>query len=293
MPTRRRAISTPGERKDPAARGPASAALSLGLHVFLVALLVRLTVMPAEWFTDVVRNPPRPVERIGFLQLPRGAPPLEAPRRGGDNLPASSAPPATARIPVRPVAIPTGLPPMPSRRPDAAPGSGTGPLVGGGGDTRGVRPAYTDPRLWAPAGPVVTAPLSVTERLDSAMAPVFGALADSMRRAAANARDPNDWTVRIGGQRFGLDEKFIRLGPVSIPTPLLAFLPLNVGANPVAVERERRLSQMRAEIMEQAARAARDDDFQRAVQALRERKQKEREEKKKAEPPPPPPRITP
>jgi hypothetical protein len=43
--------------------------------------------------------------------------------------------------------------------------------------------------------------------------------------------------------------------------------------------------QMRGEILEQAARAARDEDFQKAVKSLRERKQKERDDAKKAEPP--------
>lgn len=283
MRERRRAISTPGDRRAPDTRGPASVALSLVLHVLFIAALVRLTVMPPEWFSDFMRTAPPPIERVGFLQLPRGEPPLEAPRRGGDNRPASSAPPRTVAIPVAPVEVPSGLPPLPTRPPRTAIDIGTGPLVGGGGETRGVRPAYTDPRLWAPTGPVVTAPLSATERLDSALAPTFNTLADSMRRAAAGGRDPNDWTFKVGGQRFGVDPRFIRLGPVSIPTALLAFLPLNVQGNPGAYERERRLLQMRAEILDQAARAARDEDFNKAVKALRERKQKERDEKKKAD----------
>jgi hypothetical protein len=286
---RRRAISTPGERKDPAARGPASVAVSLVLHVVLVVALVQITLVRSEWLEEFLRREkPAVVEKIGFLQLPQGEPPRELPRRGGDNLPVSSAPPTFALpMPVAPLDAPSALPPIPTNRPTATIEVGNGPLVGGGGDTRGVRPSYTAPPLWAPVGPAVTAPLSATERLDSALSPTFAALADSIRREAANRRDPNDWTKTIGGRKYGIDPSYIRLGPVSIPTALLAFLPMNVGANPAAIERQRRLDYMRQEIQLQAARAAREEEFNLAVKALRERKQKERDEKKKADPPPP------
>jgi len=284
---RRRAISTPGERRDSAPRGPWSVATSIGVHIILVLVLIQLTVMPAEWFVMLTGTRSPPVERVGFLQLPQGDPPSDAPRRGGNDIPLSPLPQISAPRPVAPLAAPTGLPPIPSRPPRTAGEIGTGPLVGGGGETRGVRPAYTDPRLWVRNAPTVTAPLSGVEKLDSAIAPIFRELADSMRAAAASGRDPNDWTFRVGGQKFGIDQQFIRLGPVSIPTAALAFLPLNVQANPSAIERDRRLSQMRTEIMEQSMRAARDEDFQNAVKALRERKEREREEKKKADRTPP------
>lgn len=256
-------------------------ALSVALHVVLVLLLLQLTVVRADWLGLLMRLEPPPVERIGFLQLPKGEPAGEAPRRGGDDRPVRLAPPRL--VPIAPVDIPSSLPPLPKRSIVAEPEGGTGPLVGGGGDTRGVRPSYGDPRLWAPTAPVVTAPLAGTAKLDSAIAPIFRELADSMRAAAAAGRDPTDWTMKIGGQKYGIDRSFIRLGPVSIPTAALAFLPLNVQGNPTVMERNRRLAEMRTEIMEQAIRAARDEDFRAAVKALRERKEKEREDKKKAE----------
>jgi hypothetical protein len=285
---RRRAISTPGERKDPSARGPVTVAISVGVHVVLVIALVRVTLVNSEWLREFIRRETPPVvERIGFVQLPRGEAPREAPRRGGDNRPITSAPPSlVAPPPVAPVDAPSALPPMPTSPPKASIETGSGPLVGGGGDTRGVRPAFSSPPLWAPIGPAVTAPLSATEKLDSAMAPTFAALADSIRRELGR-RDPNDWTKTIGGRKYGIDPSFIRLGPVSIPTPLLALLPMNQGANPAAIERQRRLDFMRNEILMQAARAAREEEFDLAVKALRERKQKERDEKKKAEQAPP------
>ena len=281
---RRRAISTFAERRDPAKRGPGTVAVSVVVHVAFVLVLLQLTIGPADWIDSIMRSSPAPVERIGFLQLPRGEPPIDTPRRGGDNQPLSAAPPSE-RIPVPPVAIPSSLPPISSRPPRTAVDFGSGPLVGGGGDTRGVRPSYSDPRIWAPTSPVVTAPLTATARIDSVMLPLYQALVDSMRRANGG-RDPQDWTFNVGGQRFGIDKKFIRLGPASIPTALLALLPLNVQGNPTTIEHDRRLQQMRGEILDQAARAARDEDFQKAVKSLRERKQKERDDAKKVEPPP-------
>jgi hypothetical protein len=282
----RRAISTPGERKDPAARGPLTVAASVVLHLVLVAVLFQVTLVRSDWLTDLMRTEKvEVVERVGFLQLPKGDPPTEAPRRGGDDRPATNGPPSAARVPMAPVDIPSSLPPVPLR-PDVAPvDGGSGPLVGGGGPTRGVRPAYSDGKLWIPSGPVVTAPLSATERLDSALAPTFASIADSIRRAAG-ARDPNDWTKTIGGKKYGIDPHFIRLGPFSIPTPLLGLLAMNQGANPTTLERDRRLAYMRQEILMQAARAAREEEFNNAVKSLRERKQKERDEKKKVDPPP-------
>ena len=257
------------------------------MHFVLVLVLIQLTMMPAEWFDILLGPTPPPIERVGFLQLPQGEPPSEPPRRGGNDVPQSPLPSISVPRAIAPFEAPSGLPLIPSRPPRTAEDIGTGPLVGGGGETRGVRPAYTDQRLWVRNAPTVAAPLVGTEKLDSAIAPIFRELADSMRAAAASGRDPNDWTFRMGGQKFGIDQRFIRLGPVSIPTAALAFLPLNVQANPGEIDRNRRLSQMRTEIMAQSMRAARDDDFRKAVQALRERKEKEREDKKKADRPPP------
>ena len=129
---RRRAISTPGERRDPATRGPGSVAASVVLHVVFVLVLLQLTVGPADWIDSFMRaSPPAPVERIGFLRLPRGEPPKDAPRRGGDDRPFSTVPPS-APIPVTPLGVPSALPPIPSRPPRTAVDVGTGPLVGGG-----------------------------------------------------------------------------------------------------------------------------------------------------------------
>lgn len=164
-------------------------------------------------------------------------------------------------------------------------------MVGEGGPTRGVRPSYNDPRLWLPTGPVVIAPMQPTTRAESLhtlLADRIRVLNDSLALANGNQRAPGDWTFTKGGKKYGIDQQYIRLGKFSIPTAVLSMLPLNVQANPVAMERQRTMSLMSREIAEQAARVSRNDDFRAAVRALRERKDRERREAQaKVDVPPP------
>jgi hypothetical protein len=104
-----------------------------------------------------------------------------------------------------------------------------------------------------------------------------------MRVATGNQREPGDWTVTHNGQKFGIDRKFIHIGPVSIPTAILALLPLNVTGNPSTIERERRSSEIHSDIMAQAQRRINDADVDKAIKAIRERKDRERREKAERE----------
>lgn len=224
-------------------------------------------------------------ERISFIPVvPQGTgPSREAPRDGGDDRPVSTDPSAEpAPVFVAPSTVPTGVPAAPATSGRAAEG-GTGPLIGGGGPTSGLRPSFNDPRLWSRNTDVVEAPLIPLTRADSLQI-ILNATAeaylDSLRRVTPEAgRAPGDWTFTRGGKKYGIDPKFIRLGEFSIPTALLALLPMNnAQGNPTAMDRARRLSSFRSEIMEQAERQQRDDDFYSAVRALRERKERERKE---------------
>jgi hypothetical protein len=131
---------------------------------------------------------------------------------------------------------------------------------------------------------VLAPPLTGDDKLDSAVAALIFAYRDSV---AANAAQPNkyergDWTYTTpGGAKFGIDKQFIRLGKVSIPTALLGLLPLNYQTNPTVIERDRRLSAMRVEIIENAQRAMNEEEFRAAVKAIRARKDKERKEAEK------------
>ena len=92
----------------------------------------------------------------------------------------------------------------------------------------------------------------------------------------AAGRDPTDWTIKKGGYKWGIDKHAIRLGPVSIPTALLAMLPLNIQGNPQTMERDRAYAAMNRDITWHAQQAINDADFMKAVRSIRERKERER-----------------
>lgn len=294
---RRHAISTPGERPDPARRGPWTVAASVAIHVVAIAVLVRVAIVPLHWI-DVSR-PPEPVQtHVDYVRIPADS---GAHRKaGGDNRRVTS---KVAPAPlVTPAAVPSELPPEPTKTttpaaPAAPAEGGTGAIVGGGGPTRGVTPQFIDPRLWAPTEPAPVKPKTPTERLDSAIASRVHHVEDSLS-ALGPQRAAGDWTVKgKDGKQYGIDQKYIHLGNFSIPTALLALLPLNVQGNPSTYENAKRIGAMRADIIEGAARSARDEDFNAAVKELRQRMQKERAEKAKEDATlplaPPPPKIVP
>jgi hypothetical protein len=266
----------------PPPRSASAFVVSIILHVVIGGALLRIVMIPNAFAMLLGQSwLPAPVERIGFIALPHlPRQPSEAPRAGGDNRPDRGKPSATPMPTlVAPAVTPNAVPTV-SAKPAATAEGGSGDVVGGGGPTRGVRPSYTDPRLWLPTGPVVAAPgqpLTRADSLHNLLADKIRQFSDSFALANPAQRAPGDWTFTgKDGKKYGIDQKYIRLGKFSIPTAILGMLPLNVQANPIAMERQRTMSEMSREIAEQAARVSRDDDFRAAVRALRERKDKER-----------------
>lgn len=256
--------------------------VSLAVHAVLGAVIAQSLLIPTSFsrFFTREKRVPVPAERIGFLSIPRSAGPGVVGRRGGDGSPVSAVP---APALVAPTAVPDRIPPVPAPPAVTARVSGTGPLVGGGGPTRGVRPSYTGPRVWATPGRILSAPRTAAEVIDDAIRADVGRITDSVV-ALGPRRAPTDWTIERNGQKWGMDEKFIRLGPVSIPTPILALLPINAQANPVAMARERQLSYMQRDIAYHAQRAINENEFKTAVRNLRLRKERERAQQKEREP---------
>ena len=280
-------------------RGTSAFAVSVILHVVIGAALLRVLTIPnalnslfSSW------GQPAPVERIGFLALPRSEAPSEAPRAGGDNRPDRGRPVAEpAPVITAPAAIPDAVPAAPAAA-AAKPSGAGGELIGGGGPTRGIRPSYNDPRLWLPTGPVVSAPvqpMTRAESLHTLLADKIRMFNDSVAIANPPRRAPGDWTFTdSAGRKYGWDQAGIRLGKFMIPNALLALMPMNIGANPIQMERQRTMNEMTRQIQEQSARSSRDDAFKAAVKALRERKDRERREAAaKAAPPPEPAPIKP
>jgi hypothetical protein len=95
---------------------------------------------------------------------------------------------------------------------------------------------------------------------------------------AQRGRKPGDWTVERGGKKYGIDQRNIYLGSITLPTALLALLPINRQANPTEIGRERSLALMSADIHYQAERAITEDEFKAAVKRIRDRKERERRE---------------
>lgn len=278
----RPAISTPGARHDVPRRSPVGVLVSVVVHGVVILLLARLVIVPGYDWRSLLGKPPEPeaVERIRYLGLPTDRIPRVDPSPpGGDNRPTRNRPAEAPRL-IAPLTVPTAIaePPRAAQRPVEG---GSGPLVGSREPAQGVRPSFSDPRVWAPPAHEVPAQVSPRQRLDSAIASMVQSFDDSLAKIPRE-RAPGDWTYTRNGKKYGIDGRMIHLGNFSLPTAILALLPLNATANPSGVERDRRLSVIRGEIREQAARAARDDDFHAAVKALRARKEKERQEQRKA-----------
>jgi hypothetical protein len=276
-----------------AVRPPSRRALvvSLVAHGLFGAVLVEVLLLPLP-FSDFMRKErveTAPVERINFVVTPTPGANTSPGKTGGNGRPVThTLPPPLIAPPDVPSALPAA-PPSPAHAdadPDA--GAGTGPVVGVGGPAEGARPEYHDPRVWVPPAPMLSSPKTMEESVDSVLAARVQAHNDTLALGAGR-RQPGDWTFEHNGKKYGVDPKYIRLGPISIPTAVLAFLPLNVTANPILGANERTLTARHDDIMFQAQRSLNEDEFRDAVKHLRQRKEKERDEAtKKSEPPPPP-----
>jgi hypothetical protein len=242
--------------------------VSFGVHLVVAVALMRMLIVNMD-VSSTRKRLTVPEQRVGFVRIGGVKTPIPG-KNGGDGKPLT---PREIHV-VAPVAVPTVIP-VPTGPVTKATEEGTGPLVGTGGPTRGVRPQYSDPRVWEPPGGVVVAPQTLKQTLDSLIAEGIAPYNDSVA-AAAQRRDPTDWTIEKGGYKWGIDRKAIRLGPVSIPTALLAMLPLNITGNPTTIQRDRAYAAMNADINWHARQAINEAEFMKAVRSIRERKERER-----------------
>ncbi|MFN9118176.1 MAG: hypothetical protein ACK5XT_09150 [Gemmatimonas sp.] len=284
-------------------RSPRALAVAVGLHLAVGAVLVQVLTfghgMPA-WFD--FGGPERAVEERLTYVSPTPAPP-EPPRTTATEAPRRSRPSAVpATPPAPPEALPSGVPA--GAPPAAVPrdtGSGGARANGVGAldpNVRGVRPGYTDERVWrGPVGASGGAGGTGTgDRADNIGEIMRGALmaaqdsVDSLARVRGDyGRQPGDWTkTDKNGGKWGWDQQGIRLGKVMIPNALLGLLPLNAGtaasmsANPTAMSREARLSQSRADIMRMSERGMGEAEFKRVVKEMDARRDTERRERLRA-----------
>ncbi len=244
--------------------------VSVGVHTVVAIALMRMLILNGD-FTSKPKSPTDREQRVGFVRLSPGVKTPTSARSGGDGRPATS----RAIHVVAPSAVPTTIAASAPAVTKTADAEGLGPIVGIGGPSRGIRPQYSDPRVWEPPGKIVGTPKTVAQAIDSIIVDAIAPYNDSVA-AAAQRRDPTDWTIKKGGYKWGMDSKAIRLGPLSIPTALLAMLPLNITGNPQAYERNRAYAAMNRDINWHAQQAINEADFMKAVRGIRERKERER-----------------
>jgi hypothetical protein len=245
--------------------------VSLGVHTVVVIALMQMLILNGDFSSKPKPSSARE-QHVGFMALPRPGVKTPTPgRSGGDGRRAKS---REIHV-VAPAVVPTTIPAPSAPVAKVTDAEGVGPIVGTGGPSRGIRPQYSDPRVWEPPGKVVAAPKTVAQTIDSLIADAIAPYNDSIA-AAAQKRDPTDWTIKRGGYKWGMDSRAIRLGPFSIPTALLAMLPLNLQGNPTAYERNRSYAAMNQDINWHAQQAINEADFMKAVRSIRERKERER-----------------
>lgn len=125
-----------------------------------------------------------------------------------------------------------------------------------------------------------------------------GEIADSMlrlavdqyleqRRAEAQLNvSSSKWSTSVLGQTIGMDQTWIQLGPVKLPTALLALLPLNFQGNPTEAARAARLQMMREDLLIAASRNAGLDGLMASGRQIREEVESRREFERNRRTPP-------
>lgn len=250
---------------------PATAwGIAVGFHLvaFGVAVLLKIeyTRQPVQYITLA----PEP-ELPPFAGVRPGRGPNERAGTGRQRarpvLP--NVPPETLATTTAPAAI---MPIQPERR---QPGFILGPAVGDGKLWVSPRPALPSDVADAIYEDHVARDSVIVRRL-RAMVDSLNVIIDSEQRA----RRAPAWVARgaNGKPVWGLDSSGIYVAGVKVPTPVLALLgSLLPPGNYDESVRQRKLADMRADIMQAATRAQNLEDFRRYVKELRQRNQEERD----------------
>lgn len=202
--------------------------------------------------------------------------------------------PTTAPV----LGTPAAAPPEPAKPASADTGSGAPGEKGVGAldpNLMGVKPGYTDVRVWRGSGGGGAAGAAPgrngAEKLDSVIRWAITSVADSLdslaRAQGRYGKKPGDWTkTTADGQKWGWDGTGIRLGKVVIPNALLGLLPLNaqkgMSGNYTEINRDKRLALAREDIMRNSERALGEQEFRKLVTELRDRRERERRDRLRA-----------
>ncbi|MCC6243787.1 MAG: hypothetical protein IT353_13165, partial [Gemmatimonadaceae bacterium] len=282
----------------PQERSPKAMAVSFLLH-FVVAFIVLQLLTFGHGLSGFLKlvKPDEPLEeRLTYVET-RPTPPKVAEVK-------PVTPPVRPTTPTETFVSPTtepSAPAAPAAPPRADTGSGGSAAGTGNGvgaidpNVRGVKPSLEDPRVWpgTSGNGVARTQRDGSDRLDSIMGFAITSARDSLdslaRAQGKYGRQPGDWTKTTkDGEKWGWDQKGIRLGKVTIPNALLGLLPMNaatgamMSGNYTSMERERRLSTSREDIARMSERSLGDADFRKLANELRDRRERERRDRLKA-----------
>ncbi len=283
----------PEELRSRLRQGVWSTALSIGLHLVVLAVLLAIATEPARTprITIIPLAVGSPENRVTPYLVPAQAGrPARAPRaRATSGLGARVLPEPE---PVTRPSVREGLQRLAT--PSRSDSTGVAVAAAPGGTHRLLRPSYGDGRLWVPPIDILAlgrelpaAPAGGAEgphtvaQLDSTVTSRLRAFLDTMPRDSFAPPAAPQWTTEINGKTWGLDGKWIYLGGLKLPAALLALLPFpqgNIDQSRAAME----LMRMREDILQAAQRAQTAAEFRKYVKELRARKDQEREAKRKA-----------
>ena len=270
--------------------------MSLGVHSLLLLVKVAAWLPPREprdrlLYVPLGAEGTRAVE-MAYRDPSNGGARRRPPNAGVSDLPT----PEISPVPERPPEpeTPTAVAALP------APDTTSGP-VGEGPRARWGRigPAQGEGKLWVRPLPLPPRDLarvaarSQAELVDSAVTAIVQAYLDSVLSVAVASDPIPRWVTKVGDQQLGIDAQWIYLGPIKVPTALVAGILSAFGALPAGGSAEtsdyprfRALQQMREDTQIAARRAATMADFKRAIRELRAQRERDRDFVKNQRTPP-------
>lgn len=160
------------------------------------------------------------------------------------------------------------------------------PIGGGRTVAQALQPSLGSGVLWIATivldeerGQLIRA-LGELANLDSALAARIVAYLDTVPADSfAVGRLPQEWAIDIDGEKWGISQGWLHLGPLKLPTALLALIPGigNVGGSWDQGQAAASLQRMRDDLMRAAERAQSMEQFRDYVNQTRQRNDDERQ----------------
>ncbi len=145
------------------------------------------------------------------------------------------------------------------------------------GTRRRIGPTFGDGSVWQGPPQVFLSEEGEWGPLEAQLALRVAQMLDSLLLDSLMQEGIPRWVFTAGGQQWGVDPMFIHLGPIKIPTALLAYLPGLPQGNYEQMQQARWLADVRQQIVRQAQDMDRLESFRGYIDQLRARRLKERE----------------